>query len=205
MLSTVKVRQLEFSRVEERAGTCERCALSETRTNVVFGAGEHNADLMLVGEAPGAVEDREGRPFIGRSGRLLTRALAEAGIARKDVFITSMLKCRPPENRDPSTLEIEACRPWLEDQIRLIEPRVVATLGNFATRALTADRTGISKIHGQPRPCCLGDRTVWLLPLFHPAAALRSTGVAAKFAADLERLPELLVRELPPQGPPVTS
>lgn len=205
MLSTVEERRRQIDRIEERARVCERCVLSETRINVVFGAGDRNADLMFVGEAPGAAEDREGQPFIGRSGQLLSRCLADVGITRDEVFITSMLKCRPPGNRDPSTAEIESCRPWIEEQIDLIEPRVVATLGNFATRALSGNRTGITKIHGQPRPRRLGDRTVWFLPLFHPAAALRSSGVAAKFAADLETLPELLARELPADEETVSS
>jgi DNA polymerase len=155
---------------------------------------------MLVGEAPGAEEDRQGLPFVGRSGALLTRLLAEAGLPREQVFIANTLKCRPPDNRNPRTGEIEACRPWLAEQIRLIEPRVVATLGNFANRLLSGDETGITKVHGVPRARTFGARTVWLYPLFHPAAALRATGTADLLRRDIEALPELLARDLP-QGP----
>jgi DNA polymerase len=164
---------------------------------VVFGAGNADADLMFVGEAPGAEEDRQGLPFVGRSGALLTAMLGDVGIARNDVFIANTLKCRPPANRDPAGSEIETCRPWLNEQIRLIEPRVVATLGNFATKLLTGDQTGITRVHGRPQVRELGSRKVFLLPLFHPAAALRASATADLLAADLATLPQLLQRPLP--------
>ncbi|HET7177459.1 MAG TPA: uracil-DNA glycosylase, partial [Solirubrobacterales bacterium] len=121
----------------EEASACTRCPLAETRTKVVFGAGNADADLMFVGEAPGAEEDRQGLPFVGRAGQLLNELLAGIGMSRQDVFIANVLKCRPPGNRDPQPLEIEACRPYLFEQVRLIEPQVVCTLGNFATKLLS--------------------------------------------------------------------
>jgi len=200
MAATPEQRREQLVDVFREARACERCALSRSRTQVVFGAGNADADLMFVGEAPGGEEDRQGLPFVGRSGALLTRMLGDVGIARKDVFIANTLKCRPPANRDPSSSEIETCRPWLNEQIRLIEPRVIATLGNFATKLLTGDQTGITRVHGRPQVRELGSREVFLLPLFHPAAALRATGTAELLAADLATLPELLERPLPGAG-----
>lgn len=185
--------------VLREARQCERCALSESRTQVVFGAGDADADLMFVGEAPGVEEDRQGLPFVGRSGAFLSQALNEAGIGREEVFIANTLKCRPPGNRDPLASEIETCQPWLFEQIELIEPKVVATLGNFATRLLSGEADGITKLHGRPVVRRLGNRWVRLFPMFHPAAALRSTGVADQFREDVAALPALL-RE-PPPGP----
>ena len=197
MSDTAETRREELVEVFRTARSCTQCGLSGSRTQVVFGAGNADADLMFVGEAPGAEEDRRGLPFVGRSGALLTRMLEESGLSRDEVFIANTLKCRPPENRDPTTTEIETCRPWLFEQIRLIEPRVVATLGNFATKLLSGNPTGITKVHGVPQVRTLGTRTVYLYPLFHPAAALRATGTADLLRQDLAALPELLARELP--------
>ncbi len=182
------------------ASGCLRCPLSETRTKVVFGAGNADADLMFVGEAPGAEEDRRGLPFVGRAGGLLNEMLAEIGLSRDDVFIANVLKCRPPGNRDPQPVEIESCRPYLFEQVRLIEPRVVATLGNFATKLLSGNPTGITKVRGTPQVHDLGGRTVFLLPLFHPAAALRTPAVAETLRGDLEAIPDLLAAPLPGIG-----
>jgi uracil-DNA glycosylase family 4 len=197
MPDTAERRREELVGVFREARACTRCELSASRTQVVFGAGNADADLMLVGEAPGAEEDRQGLPFVGRSGALLTQLLEEAGLSRGEVFIANTLKCRPPANRDPSPLEIETCRPWLFEQIRLIEPKVVATLGNFATKLLSGDPTGITRVRGVPRARRLGQRTVWLYPLFHPAAALRSTGTADLLRQDIASLPSLLNRDAP--------
>jgi uracil-DNA glycosylase len=177
--------------------SCTRCPLHETRTKAVFGAGNADADLMFVGEAPGAEEDRQGLPFVGRAGQLLNQMLEEIGLTRDDVFIANVLKSRPPGNRDPLPLEIQACEPYLFEQVRLIEPRVVCTLGNFATKLLSGSPTGITKVRGTPQIHDLGGRTVYLLPLFHPAAALRTPSVKETLRADFATIPELLQRPLP--------
>jgi uracil-DNA glycosylase family 4 len=176
---------------------CEKCPLHETRTKVVFGAGNADADLMFVGEAPGAEEDRQGLPFVGRAGQLLNQLLEEIGLSREEVFIANVLKNRPPGNRDPQPLEIQACEPWLWRQVQLIEPRVVCTLGNFSTKLLTGSPTGITKVRGTPQVHELGGRTVYLLPLFHPAAALRTPAVKETLRSDFATIPELLQRPLP--------
>jgi DNA polymerase len=179
------------------ASICERCPLSAGRTNVVFGAGNADADLMFVGEAPGAEEDRQGLPFVGRAGALLTELLEGIGMRRDDVFIANTLKCRPPGNRDPQPIEIESCDPYLQRQVELIQPRVVATLGNFATKLLTGGRAGITKVRGTPQVHELGGRAVFVMPLFHPAAALRTPAVLGTLREDFAKLPELLEQGLP--------
>jgi DNA polymerase len=170
------------------------CPLVAGRTRLVFGAGYANAELMFVGEAPGAEEDRQGKPFVGRAGKLLDTLLEEAGLRREDTFVANVLKCRPPGNRDPLPEEIEECSPWLFRQIELIEPLVVCTLGNFATKLLTGSTAGITKVHGRPQRHELGGRSVQLFPLFHPAAALRTEAVRELLRADLATLPGLLER-----------
>jgi uracil-DNA glycosylase len=180
---------------------CEKCPLHETRTKVVFGAGNADADLMFVGEAPGAEEDRQGLPFVGRAGQLLNQLLEEIGLSREEVFIANVLKNRPPGNRDPQPVEIQACEPWLWQQVALIEPRVVCTLGNFSTKLLSGSQTGITKVRGTPQVHELGGRTVYLLPLFHPAAALRTPAVKKTLRADFATIPGLLRRPLPDPVP----
>jgi DNA polymerase len=180
---------------------CEKCPLYETRTKVVFGAGNADADLMFVGEAPGAEEDRQGLPFVGRAGQLLNQLLEEIGLSREEVFIANVLKNRPPGNRDPLPPEIQACEPWLWQQVALIEPRVVCTLGNFSTKLLSGSQTGITKVRGTPQVHELGGRMVYLLPLFHPAAALRTPAVKETLRADFATIPELLKRPLPDPAP----
>jgi DNA polymerase len=186
---------------------CTKCPLAKTRTNVVFGGGDANANLMFVGEAPGAEEDRQGLPFVGRAGALLTELLGGIGLARDQVWITNVLRCRPPGNRDPQPLEIESCQPYTYRQVELIQPRVVATLGNFATKLLTGSRAGITKVRGTPQIHEIGGRTVFLMPLFHPAAALRTPALVDILRQDFAKLPDLL--EAPPleaeAGPDVVS
>ena len=195
-------RRAKLVELYEQVQSCTRCPLHETRTRAVFGAGNADAELMFVGEAPGAEEDRQGLPFVGRAGQLLNQLLGEIGMSREDVFVANVLKSRPPGNRDPQPLEIEACRPYLFEQVRLIEPRVVCTLGNFATKLLSGSPAGITKVRGTPQVRELGERTVFLLPLFHPAAALRTPAVKETLRGDFERLPELLDTPLPgaPEG-----
>jgi uracil-DNA glycosylase len=188
-------RRERLIEVFREASVCTKCPLSETRTKVVFGAGNADADLMFVGEAPGAEEDRQGLPFVGRAGGLLNELLGTIGLSREDVMIANTLKCRPPGNRDPQPDEIDTCRPYLERQVQLIEPRVIATLGNFATKLLTANPTGITKVRGAPQVHELGGRTVFVVPLFHPAAALRTPALAETLRQDFQTLPRLLEQD----------
>jgi DNA polymerase len=181
---------------------CERCALAAGRTQVVFGSGSPDADLMFVGEAPGFHEDKQGVPFVGAAGQLLSKLLAGIGMTREDVYIANVLKCRPPGNRDPQPEEIQSCEGHLFKQIELIEPKVVATLGNFATKLLSGKPTGITRVHGQEQEVSLGGRTVLLYPLFHPAAALYTPRTLDVLEADFLRLPDLLGRRPEPAAPP---
>ena len=181
---------------------CERCALAAGRTQVVFGSGSPDADLMFVGEAPGFHEDKQGVPFVGAAGQLLSKLLAGIGMAREDVYIANVLKCRPPGNRDPLPEEIQSCEGHLFKQVELIEPKVVATLGNFATKLLSGKPTGITRVHGQEQEVSLGGRTVLLYPLFHPAAALYTPRTLDVLEADFLRLPDLLGRRPEPVPPP---
>jgi uracil-DNA glycosylase family 4 len=185
-------RREDLVALYREASGCVRCPLHQGRTNVVFGNGNADADLMFVGEAPGHHEDLQGLPFVGRAGKLLDQLLEEIGLSRKDVFVANTLKCRPPGNRDPQPEEIESCRPYLQRQVELIEPKVICTLGNFATKLLTRSNRGITSVHGQPQVHELGGRTVRLYPLYHPAAALRTPKVLQELRADFERLPALL-------------
>jgi DNA polymerase len=197
-------RREALKTVFHEASACTRCPqLAATRTTVVFGAGNADADLMFIGEAPGANEDKLGLPFVGQAGKLLDRLLAEIGLERGDVFIANTLKCRPPGNRDPAPSEIDNCRDYLLRQVELIEPRVICTLGNFATKLVRGDPTGITRLHGQPEVRTIGSRAVRLYPVFHPAAALYTPSNVEVLRADFARLPELLALDLPPQPEPV--
>jgi DNA polymerase len=176
---------------------CHDCPLKATRTKLVFGAGNANADVMFVGEAPGQQEDIQGLPFVGRAGRLLNDLLHEIELDRQDVFIANVLMCRPPGNRDPQPDEIAECEPHLLKKIALIEPKVICTLGNFSTKLLSGQPTGITRVHGRPQERELGGRPVVLYPLFHPAAALRTPATKELLRADIHRLPEILERYVP--------
>ena len=200
-MSDADSRREALVEVYNQASVCERCPLSETRNRVVFGSGNADADLMFVGEAPGAEEDRQGLPFVGRAGAFLSELLESIDMKREDVFINNVLCCRPPGNRDPQPEEIEACRPWLEQRINLIQPRVICTLGNFATKLLTANSTGITKVRGTPQEHMLGGRHLFLLPLFHPAAGLRTPRVAEQLREDFRQIPDLLAQPLPEPEP----
>jgi DNA polymerase len=183
--------------VYNEASVCERCPLHEGRTSVVFGAGNADADLMFVGEAPGAEEDRQGLPFVGRAGMFLNELLEGIGMSRDDVFIANVLKCRPPGNRDPQPEEIDSCRPYLERQVELIQPKIIGTLGNFSTKLLTGNPAGITRVRGTAQEHLIGGRRALLLPLFHPAAGLRTPRVAETLRQDFELIPELLANPLP--------
>jgi uracil-DNA glycosylase len=167
----------------------------------VFGSGDPGADLMFVGEAPGFHEDKQGVPFVGAAGKLLDQLLGEIGLTRADVYVANVLKCRPPGNRDPQPEEIEACESHLWRQIELIQPRVVATLGNFATKLLSGRPTGITRVHGQEQETTLGGRRVLLYPIYHPAAALYTPRMLEVLRSDFARIPELIGREVAPPEP----
>jgi DNA polymerase len=176
----------------EQTATCTRCALAQGRTQVVFGSGSPNADLMFVGEAPGFHEDQQGVPFVGQAGKLLDKLLAGIDLTRADVFVANVLKCRPPGNRDPMPDEIATCEPHLFKQIELIEPKLVATLGNFATKLLSGKPAGITRVHGVEQEVTLGPRTVLLYPIYHPAAALYTPSMLKMLEEDFARIPALL-------------
>jgi len=188
-------RREELISVYREMCDTHECPLKDVRTRVVFGAGNADADVMFVGEAPGAAEDLQGLPFVGRAGKLLDELLAEVGIQRSDVFITNVICCRPPGNRDPLPDEIESCKPYLYRKIELIEPKIICTLGNFATKLLTGNPTGITKVHGRPQEREIADRLVLLFPIFHPAAALRTESVKQLLRDDFAKLPELLAQQ----------
>jgi DNA polymerase len=175
-----------------RAAGCTRCPLHAGRTQVVFGEGDPDAGIALVGEAPGFHEDREGMPFAGRARELLERLLGGVGLSLDDVYLATVLKCRPPGNRDPLPEESAACEPYLYRQLDLVQPRVVATLGSFATALLSGRALGITRVHGQEQEVTLGGRRVTLYPLYHPAAALYTPTMLEVLERDVARLPELL-------------
>ncbi len=206
MTSATERRDL-LKAVYDEARVCVRCPLSQTRTQVVFGSGNADAELMLVGEAPGANEDKQGLPFVGQAGKLLDRLLDEIGLTRADVFVVNVLKCRPPNNRDPHPNEIESCQGYLRSQVRLIEPTMICTLGNFATKLLRDDTTGIARVHGQEEVRTIGARAVRLYPLYHPAAALYTASTLDALQADFQRIPTLLALGAPeqPQPPPLAE
>jgi uracil-DNA glycosylase len=190
----------ELAAYAEATAACERCRLAAGRTQVVFGSGSPDADLMFVGEAPGFHEDQQGVPFVGQAGKLLEKLLAGIGLTRQDVYIANVLMCRPPGNRDPQADEIEACEPHLFRKIEIIRPKVVATLGNFATKLLSGRPLGITRVHGQEQEVTLGGRRVLLYPIYHPAAALYTPAMLKVLESDFARIPALLEDEL---GPPL--
>jgi uracil-DNA glycosylase len=195
-------RHAELDRLATQWRACQRCALAEGRTQVVVGSGSPDADLMFVGEAPGYHEDRQGVPFVGQAGKLLETLLGEIGLARSDVYIANVLKCRPPGNRDPRPEEIDACQGYLFTQVNLIRPRVICTLGNFATKLLTGQPTGITRVRGRPQPNRIGEVDLQLYPIYHPAAALYTPAMLATLREDFHRLPDLLRDHVPPAPVP---
>jgi DNA polymerase len=187
----------------DQVAGCTRCALAKTRTQVVFGAGSPTAELMFVGEAPGFHEDKNGVPFVGAAGKLLSKLLDGIGLSRDDVYICNTVKCRPPGNRNPLPEELEACETHLFRQIEIIQPRLVATLGNFATKLLSGKPAGITQVHGREQQVVLGGRPVTLYPIFHPAAALYTPRMLQVLEEDFRRIPELLgLGSVPAPAPP---
>ena len=202
-MGTAAERREELKAVWRQAQACTKCPqLAAARQTVVFGSGNADADLMFVGEAPGANEDRQGLPFVGQAGRLLDTLLEEIGLTRADVFVCNTLKCRPPGNRDPLPQEIDSCQDYLFRQIELIEPRVICTLGNFATKLLRGDPTGITRLHGREEIRRIGPRRVRLYPIYHPAAALYTPKMLEVLREDFQRLPALLALDPPEQPEP---
>ncbi|HEY7565539.1 MAG TPA: uracil-DNA glycosylase [Acidimicrobiia bacterium] len=191
---TSALRELEVV-----ARVCTLCRLAETRSQVVFGTGDPGADLMLIGEAPGFHEDQQGEPFVGPAGQLLNRLLNEIGLTREDVYIANVIKCRPPNNRDPLPDEIESCKGYLRDQISMVDPAVVATLGNFASKLLLRTETGITRLRGRMYPWWQGRL---LVPTYHPAAALRSGNrLVAEMQLDFALIREAMDRPRQPVPP----
>lgn len=195
-----RVAELEAYHRDEVA-VCTRCPLSEGRTQVVVGSGDLSADLMFVGEAPGYHEDAQGVPFVGASGKLLGTLLEGIGLTRDDVFVANVLKCRPPGNRDPQPAEIRECEPHLFRQVALLRPRLICTLGNFATKLLSGRPDGISRVHGHELPIRIGGHAALLYPLYHPAAALYTRSMLSTLEADFARIPELLAAAAPDDAP----
>ncbi len=200
-MSAVPVHRDDLEAYGAAVGGCTRCRLAQGRTQVVFGSGSPHAELLFVGEAPGFHEDKQGVPFVGQAGKLLERLLEQIGLRREDVYIANVLKCRPPGNRDPQPDEIESCEPHLFRQIELIEPRVIATLGNFATKLLSGRPLGITRVHGQEQRLTIAGRPVLLYPLYHPAAALYTPAMLKVLESDFARLPALLGTDLPAAVP----
>ena len=198
-------RAAALGAVAAEAQDCVRCPLAEGRTQVVFGEGNPDAELVLVGESPGFHEDREGAPFAGRGRDLLDRLLSSVGLALDETYRATVLKCRPPGNRDPLPSETAACEPYLYRQLELVQPTVVATLGSFATALLSGRALGITRVHGEEQLVTLGGRTLILYPLFHPAAALYTPTMLEALERDLTRLPALLSRSEPVTTEPCIS
>ena len=196
---------LSLAAYRDAVAGCTKCALAKGRTQVVFGSGSPSADLMFVGEAPGFHEDKQGVPFVGAAGQLLGKLLAGIGLTRDQVYVANVLKCRPPGNRDPQPDEIESCEPHLWRQIELIQPKVIATLGNFATKLLSGKPLGITRVHGSEQEVVLGGNRVVLYPLFHPAAALYTPRMLEVLEADFGRLPSLLGAATAPPPAPVVE
>ncbi len=177
----------ELATLEQEVSACPLCDLSRTRKRAVPGEGPVDAEVMFIGEGPGFNEDQQGRPFVGPAGRLLNELLASIGLARDQVYITNVVKCRPPNNRDPMPQEIAACAPYLERQLALIKPKVVVTLGRYSM-AKFFPGASITKIHGQPKR--IG--ATFYFPMFHPAAALRQESYMAAVKADMLKIPALI-------------
>jgi len=197
--SDTLTRRAALEAYAAETSACVRCRLAEGRTQVVFGVGDPDADLMFVGEAPGFHEDQQGLPFVGQAGKLLDQLLSGIGLSRDMVFVANVLKCRPPGNRDPMPDEIEACERHLFRQVELIQPKLVATLGNFATKLLSGKQLGITRVHGQEQEVTLGGRRVLLYPIYHPAAALYTPAMLKVLEEDFRRIPELLGRASEPE------
>lgn len=177
-------RATALSDLGQIASACVKCRLAQGRTNVVFGVGNPNADLMFIGEAPGHDEDKKGEPFVGRAGQLLTDIIKAMQLTREQVYIANVIKCRPPENRNPEPDELEACRPYIRQQVELIQPKVIVTLGKFALQSLTEKSYGITAIRGH----WLEYNGVKVMPTYHPAYLLRTPAAKKDVWADMKKV-----------------
>ena len=203
-MDSVEDKESRLENLLKLVRSCHECELGKTRANPVFGFGSSSAKIMFVGEAPGYHEDQQGIPFVGRAGKLLDQLLERIGLDRSQVYIANVLKCRPPDNRDPLVDEISRCRTYLERQISIIEPEAICTLGNFATKLLTGKPDGISRVHGRPQPCPGFEKT-FIYPVYHPAAALYTPSNLRALEHDFDHLPELLSSNTQSQVEPLTS
>lgn len=186
----------DWREFEEKVETCPKCRLSETRKNAVPGSGDYDADIMFIGEAPGSQEDEEGEPFVGRAGGVLDDLFASIGIKRNQVYITNILKCRPPENRDPRKDEMEACTPYLDKQVKVVNPKVIATLGNFATKYIMnnygLDAKSIGKVHGEVFTVNNLVLSARIVPQYHPAATMYNPNMEDTLKEDFKVLKRFL-------------
>lgn len=183
--------EVRLSQLREQVQQCQRCPLGASRTNAVFGAGSSFSKVMFVGEAPGYHEDQQGLPFVGQAGKLLEKLLSRIGLTRADVYIANVLKCRPPGNRDPQPEEITRCREYLEEQIDIIRPAAICTMGNFSTKLLSGNADGITRVRGMAQPYP-GNGEISLFPVFHPAAALYTPANLATLEKDFDNLGKII-------------
>ncbi|MEB3764986.1 MAG: uracil-DNA glycosylase [Desulfurococcales archaeon] len=192
----MKSKREEYQRLVNKIVNCTKCPLHKFRKNPVPGEGSLDSDIMFVGEAPGRKEDEQGRPFVGMAGKLLSALLSKIGLRRDEVYITNIVKCRPPGNRDPRPEEIQVCLPYLLEQIRIIRPRIIVTLGRHSGRTLFETArlkwAPLSRIHGKPYTGVVGDVNVTLYPTYHPAAALYNPNLREVLEQDFRKLAELL-------------
>lgn len=189
---------LDLSALDADAQGCTKCKLHEGRNTVVFGVGNPNADLMFIGEAPGADEDKQGEPFVGRAGKLLTDIIKAMKLTREDVYIANVLKCRPPGNRNPEPDEVETCSPYLIRQIELIQPKVIVALGSFAAKMLLDTKTGITALRGKFHEYALdqqSDNAPVIMPTYHPAYLLRNPNAKREVWEDMQQVMELLDKD----------
>ena len=178
----------KWDKLKKEVSQCKKCGLYKTKKNTVFGGGNINADIMFVGEAPGRDEDIQGKPFVGRAGRLLNELLHDIGINREDVYITNCLKCRPPNNRDPKPEEIKACSAYLKQQIALVKPKVIATLGRYSTYELTNKKGALGSLRGR----IFSFNNINVIPLYHPAYLLRNPNAIETFITDLKKIKSVI-------------
>lgn len=199
---TVAASIMTLQELAKSLHNCQRCKLAKLgRTQVVFGVGNPHATIMFVGEAPGFYEDQKGEPFVGAAGKLLNDLLQSAGLSREEIYIANVIKCRPPNNRDPETDEVDTCKPFLMQQIQMIRPKLVCTLGNWATQTLLERKVGITKVKAQ----AFYMKDFVLFPLLHPAAALHQGGLLEPLKEDFKKLKEFLDRHTKPAEPTDTE